>query len=414
MDKLIAANLYRSESIPVNGALVSRYNQCLVLLGFKPTKLTSFSIDGMGWSPEIAAEKKDVDYLNNGDANPHAIIVTPLQKNKPLYMPFHTFDREIMKLIFAEYAAQISDITRDGAICVDLDQGMDVLYEPLDVLKYKKISISFRLLNDIDRIQQEQLETVALFNKDNNFIDQEIHEKLLASGRKYGDLRERKLTLKPLYFDSGSFYTRAFGGMYVLRDFIVPIVVFKSQDAYKQAIKDTHHEVLIYHIEQKELLPKLCEHVIVVYDLDQVVSTKRYERIKNYIFYEELKELSELDHPVQRILDDKMLFKSYLNKIDIESRKRVVCVERYLEKTSISNEIKIDGFVDDDFFHALHQPHSSLSGEHQDLIWKLLVNISPKDPLHLYWYDKDRFYEHYGSWDTSFKDWIITYINKHI
>ena len=45
MQKLIDANLYRSELIPVSGKLVERYNKCLLKLGFEPTDLKKFSID---------------------------------------------------------------------------------------------------------------------------------------------------------------------------------------------------------------------------------------------------------------------------------------------------------------------------------------------------------------------------------
>ena len=58
MNKLMAANLYRNELIPISGKIVERYNKCLKKLGFKETALNTFSIDGMGWSPEISAEKK--------------------------------------------------------------------------------------------------------------------------------------------------------------------------------------------------------------------------------------------------------------------------------------------------------------------------------------------------------------------
>jgi len=139
MQKLKEANLYRSELVPVSGKLVERYNQCLAKLGFETAKLTNFSIDGIGWSPEIAEEKKNIHYLNNGDANPHAIIISPLQKGKPVYAPFHSFDSGIMKLIFKVHGEKIKDITRDCAICVDLDQNIDAFYEPLDILKYTNI-----------------------------------------------------------------------------------------------------------------------------------------------------------------------------------------------------------------------------------------------------------------------------------
>ena len=110
MQKLKQANLYRNELIPISGKLVERYNKCLVKLGFTKTNLTSFSIDGIGWSPEIAAEKKEVFYLNNGEANPHCILITPLQKGLPVYNPFHSYDREVMKLVFQKHGEKINNI----------------------------------------------------------------------------------------------------------------------------------------------------------------------------------------------------------------------------------------------------------------------------------------------------------------
>ena len=104
MQKLKAANLYRSELIPVSGKLVDRYNKCLIKLGFTATKLKKFSIDGVGWSPEVAEEKKDDDYLCNGASNPQGIIISPLQNRKPVYSPYHSFDRDMMQLIFKNYS----------------------------------------------------------------------------------------------------------------------------------------------------------------------------------------------------------------------------------------------------------------------------------------------------------------------
>ena len=411
MDKLKADNLYRSELIPVSGKLVERYNKCLVKLGFLETKLKTFSIDGIGWSPEIAEEKKELQYLNNGEANPHGIIISPLQKGKPVYNPFHTFDRDIMKFVFKIHGEKIKDITRDCAICLDFDQGIDVFYEPLDVLKYNEITIHFHLINNLKNIQKQQLKLVDTFNRDNNFIDEALHQQLLDSAKTYGDLRNRDLDLHELQFTTDSFYTKAFGGIYLLRDFITPIVVFEDEKWYKEAIKDTNYEVLIYHIQQPELIDKLRDHVIIEYDLEKVVKTTRYERIKKFEMAQYLKKEK---HPIKDILNDPILYKSYLNKLDIESRKKVMSVERYLEKLETSNQFKIADIVDLKLFEALHQPHSSLDAKHQDLIWKLLVNISPKDVLFWYWYDKEAFYTSFKTWDESFKDWVIETISNNI
>ena len=109
-----------------------------------------------------------------------------------------------------------------------------------------------------------------------------------------------------------------------------------------------------------------------------------------------------------------MLFRRYLNKIDAHALKRVTGVEIYLERIERSNAYKINDLVDQSFYYALHEPHSSLEPKHQDLIWKLLVNVSPKDVLFLYWYDKEQFYINYESWDDSFQDWVIETISNNI
>ena len=411
MDKLKSANLYRSELIPISGKLVARYNKCLLLLGFKETKLKTFTIDGLGWSPEVAEEKNDLYYLNHGEANCHGIIISPLQKGKPIYLSFHSFDKDVLKLVFKTYPNEINDITRDNAICLDFDQGIDVFYEPLDLLKYDKLSVSFRLIDDLNKAQQSQLQIIEEFNRNFNFIEEDLHSKLLDSAKSFGDLRDRNLNLEPLVYTTGSFYTRAFGGVYLLRDFIKPIVVFEDKKAYQTAIKDIEHDVLIFHTSQPELIEKLKDHLIIECDLELALKTPRYDRIKKY----ELAQcLNKTEHAIHDILKDKVLFKSYLNRLNVTDRKKVMSVELYLEKLERSNAYKLEEIVDLSMYFALHEPHSSLSAEHKDLINQLLVNISPKDVLHLFWYDKEEFYKRYSTWSESFKDWVIETISNNI
>lgn len=412
MDKLKVANLYLSELIHISGKLVERYNLCLEKLGIKPTKLNEFSIDGIGWSPEVAEEKKQLNYLSNGEANQHGIIISPQQKGKPVYVPFHSFDRDMMKEIFKVYGSKINDITRDCAICIDFDQGIDAFIEPMDVLRYKNIEIKFQLIYNLDKKQKEQLQLIEKFNSGNNFIDEDVHEELLESAKKYGDLRNRDLNLEPIKFSTDSFFIKAFGGVYLLRgeDFISDILVFEDENWYREAIKNTIYGGLMYQISQPELMEKLRDHAIIEVNLSEEAKSSRYQRIKKVLFARFLK---DTEHPVKEILDDNMLFKSYLNKLDIASLKKVNGLEMYLERLERSNEYKVEDLVDVDMYNALHKPHSSLPISHQDLIWQLLVNISALDVLYFYWYDKEQFYKTYQTWDESFKDWVIEVISNN-
>lgn len=411
MEKLKDANLYRPHMVAVSGKLIGRYNKCLEALGFTPTALTSFHIDGLGWSPEIAKEKNDRFYLNHGGANPHGIIVTPLQKHKPIYGAFHSFDNELMTLIFKTYEKQIRDITRDNAICVTFDQGVDVFYEPLDVLKYHTLQIKFRCINDILKKQEEQQELIEVFNAENNFIDEALHQKLIESSKSYGDLRDRNFNLSTLQFAVSTFYTEAFGGVFVLRDFILPLVIFKSKESHQQAIKNTSHDVLIYHMNQPELVDKLRSHFIIECRPQDLLQSQRYQRIKRMMLYNKL---TKPNHPIKTILSDDILFKSYLNQLNLEDRKAVMAVELYLEKTKQNREIDLKDAMDDRYYYAIHQPHSSIATKHKNLINKILINISPLDVLYLYWYEKDEFYTQFSTWDKSFQDWAVATITSNL
>jgi len=410
MKKLKQANLYQPDAIKVSGFLVERYNKCLSLLGIMPTKLTDFTIDGKGWSPEIATEKNTIHYLNNGDANSYAIIISPHQKDKWIFEPFHSFDKDLMDLIFSTYGDEIKNITRESALTIDFNQGIDVFYETFDLLKYKNIKIYFNLINDLKSIQKEQQNLVVTFNEGNNFVDEKLHQKILKSVKKYGDLRTRNLDLEPINYTVNSFYTKAFDGVFVFKDFPSPILVFESEKWRNQAIKNTTYDVIIFHIKDSELLEKLSSYDAINYNLKKIVETERYKRIKKHIFSQLFKETA---NPMKDILSNVNLFKNYLNKLDLDARKYLMCVERYLEKSNLDNSVEITTFIYRDILESMYKPHSSLLDNEKELMWKLLVKVAPKDPYNMFVKDKNTFYKHYQEWDKSYQDWVIEQITSN-
>ena len=410
MKKLRAAGLFGGGMVALTGSLAKRYNECLELLGVASTKLKTFSIDGMGWSPEIALEKKNNFYLNNGPANVNAIIITPDQKDLAVHMPSHSFDSDVMKTIFSTYSSEIRDVTKDAALIAHLDQEMDALFEPFDLLRYNQIVVRFKVLHDLYKMQQEQDALVALFRDKNNFIDREIHKELLKTANDYGDLRHRKLKFEPIFHEVGSFYTRSFGGVFILKEFIKPILVFEDEKVFKGSIQDTAHDVLLYHIRHDELMETLVNQLILEKNLKQAAKSTRYKRIKNHRF---IRYLEKKEHSLKEILDSHFLSKKYLNQLDIETQKKIAGVEIYFQKFIVDKSLKMEDYVDQEYLKSLHQPHSSLEMEDRELVWKLLTKIMPNDPLHLYWYDKEGFYREYVNWDPDYREWVIECILKN-
>jgi hypothetical protein len=404
MEKLRAAGLFGGALVTLSGSLAKRYNECLAMLGVPPTKLKTFSIDGMGWSPELAVEKKDNFYLNTGEANVNAIIISPDQENKAVHMPSHSFDRDVMEAVFAAYGREIRDITKDSALVMNLDQQVDVFFEPFDLLRYNEIIVSFSLLNGLDEKQMEQQAFINLFNRKNNFIDRDVHKQILNSAKEYGDLRGRKLKLDPIKLKVSSFHTRAFGGVFVLKDSMKEILIFEDEKMYKKAIDDTAHDVLLFHKDHDELIDVLVRNLILEKDFKRAMRTPRYDRIKKHVFVEHVK---KIEHPLDEILDSHFLFKKYLNQLPVEVQKMLSGVELYYQRLIVDKNLRLQDYVDAHFVKILHEPHSSLTEEQEDLVWKLISKITPKDPVHLYWYDKEQFYTLYTSWRPGYKDWVI-------
>lgn len=404
-DKLKEAGLFGGALVSVSGSLAARYNDCLALLGMEPTQLTEFSVDGMGWSPEIAEEKKSPYYLNIGEANINAIIISPEQEGKPVHKPFHSFDRDIMEAVFTAYGHEIRDITKNAAICVQLDQHMDAYYAPFDLLQYTKLQLQFTVTHGLPEKQKEQLKLIDTFEKGNNFIDLQLHEQLLESAKKYGDLRKRKLQLDPITLDIGSFYTKAFGGIFVLRDFITDILVFESLELFQNAIKDTVHDVSLYHVSHHELTAALVNQLIAEFNIKKASESERYARIKKQFFIEYLPK--DVMQPINEILDNPFLFKKYLNELDTETQKKILSVEIYNQRKQVERDLNLEDVVDPDYAKALLEPHSSLEEEQKELVWKLLTKMIPKDPLYLYWYNKEQFYDAFKTWPESYQDWVI-------
>src|SRR5438067_493127 len=131
MEALRKAGLFGRGLTPVNTpGLVKWYNQCLEQIAIAPTRLTEFSIDGWGWSPEIAAEKATPYYMSHDLANSFAIILSPEQFKKPIYFPYHSFDRKMMERFFKQSARQIETLTQRTGLWLDVDTAVQQYVEP--------------------------------------------------------------------------------------------------------------------------------------------------------------------------------------------------------------------------------------------------------------------------------------------
>ncbi len=222
MPELITCGLFGRGLIPVHDQmLVARYNAALADMGLTQTLLSSFQIDKMGWSPEIAAEQDNDYYLSHGDANPLAIILTPeqLSPKVPIYFPFHSYDWEMMAAWGNAHRSQVFEITKDSVVWLDIDQDADLYQTPADLGSVYEVIIRARSPDGLIARALEQNTLVADFIRgEDSHLDAGLIEKIRVSRETSGDLRKRSLVVRDYsYTDVRNFYSRAFGGVFVLR-----------------------------------------------------------------------------------------------------------------------------------------------------------------------------------------------------
>ncbi len=404
MDKLRAAGLYMSSLYPLKGKMIDRYNQCLLSLGIEATKLTAIHIDAIGWSPEVAEEKQEIHYLNHGGANPYGIIMSPEQEGLPIYFPFHSFDRELVDLFFETNMVAIKDITSDAAIIIDINQDIDAFYEPSDLIDYDMVTVGYKILGDLDREQIRQNTLVQKMYMGHNSLDVNLHNKILASAKKFGDLRGRALQLREVDYQTTSFYTKAFGGVFVLRSKDNGhLLIFESMDE----INKYNHTYMAEHITSPNLLNELVERGYIHFDTNKL-GRERIERITQYYFAESV---AQAKHPLSDILTNKSLYLKYLNDLSQEDKMHVIGPIKFLEKIANGHKPERTRYMSDDIFKALHSP---VRDANSSLMWMLICRMQPTDPFYTYYFDKELFYKQFLEYSEGYKEWVIQLITEEL
>ncbi len=402
MQKLIDAGLWGVGLIEVDTPLlVDRYNKCLEILGIEPTKLDRFNIDGMGWSPEVSHEKGDLYYLSAGIANPMAIILSPDQKGKPIFVPYTSYDRAMMEDYFEKFSREITDITQNVAIGLDIDPELREYNHPRDLLLVDYVDIQ-SFAGDLPRAAKEQRDMISEFNNDLGWFDSALRERIIEHSKQYGDLRYRNLSIQDMRFTHvRTFYTYAFGGVFVIRclkcakgekgilglvrpvefaDEIGDEVLYElTDDLINRLVDENLLEIDVkYWKEQEERLEfigKCLQAFILCSDSEIDFSILNPSQVKRF--------LKRSDHPYLKLYDEFSKAKILLLKGKVPSE--------------ISRELSL----------LLLRPKGRFQEGEADVLKRLLIRYMPIDIIRMYALDKDFFFEQYRNWPESFKKWAI-------
>src|SRR4051794_4892416 len=220
MDLLRDNELIYGRLLPVSEPhLIERYNKALVAFGLKPTKLLSFDIDRTGFSPQVAEELGDYQYLDPNEVNRRFIILTPDQIDLPVVHTAFSNTGQLVYEFFSKNSRAIDALTIKDVIYGEIEDSVAKVEDIEDLLSINQVQ--FRVLSAEDVLgKATELGTLTdrLKREPDAWRDHEMLTRMVELAKVCGDIRENALVPDQVIFRHNAFWTSHFGGTYVFID----------------------------------------------------------------------------------------------------------------------------------------------------------------------------------------------------
>ncbi|WP_292068453.1 DUF6638 family protein [Mesorhizobium sp.] len=199
--------------------LIQRYNKALVAFGLEPTKLKSFQIDRTGFSPEVAEECGDYNYLDPNEVNRRFIILTPSQIDLPVVHTAFSNTSQLMFEFMSRNQRAIDALTIKDVIYGEIEDSVPKVNDIEDLLSINQVEFKVLSAEDVlgkaaelgklvDRLKQEP----------DAWRDNAMLERMVELAKVCGDIRENALVPDQVIFRHNAYWTSHFGGLYVFVD----------------------------------------------------------------------------------------------------------------------------------------------------------------------------------------------------
>jgi hypothetical protein len=199
--------------------LIERYNKALAAFGKKPTRLTSFEIDRTGFSPQVAEECGDYDYLDPYEVNRRFIILTPSQIGLPVVHTAFSNTSQLMFEFMTRNQRAIDALTIKDVIYGEIEDSVPKVNDIEDLLSINQVEFKVLSAEDVlgkaaelgklvDRLRQEP----------DAWRDDAMLARMVELARICGDIRENALVPDQVIFRHNAYWTSHFGGLYVFVD----------------------------------------------------------------------------------------------------------------------------------------------------------------------------------------------------
>lgn len=392
-----------------NPVIVERYNQCLEAIGKSKTSLREFHIDALGWSPEIAEEMGDEEYLSQTVANPYGIIVAVEQEEAPVLMPFHSFDKQLVKHIWETVGRNLASLVSRTGVFFEIDQRITRYRSPEDLRMIDFIEIEPNSVGNIMTGVREQRDLVSKLHEGDNWMNSELRDRIRQNGKEFGDLRFSPIVVPKITFTNvRSFYARAFGGVFIFRD--LPkredsLMILRDSKFY-----DSDRKNVLCLEDHESVLTKMVKEGMYDFSLDES-DIDRLRYLRRTLFAESVYSYDPNYNMVQSTSGSRQafinchigLFPEYF--FELEFVINALRSGNVIKKSQVSDELK----------RILYKP--SITSYENPSLYELLmfllselVLVSVQDLLN---YNKQLFSKHFASWSEPRRMWALQQLKEH-
>ncbi|QKV17070.1 DUF6638 family protein [Oricola thermophila] len=199
--------------------LIERYNKALKAFGLPETKLEVFDIDKTGFSPQVADELGDPDYLDPNGINRRFIILTPSQSTFPVVHTHFSNTEALIYEFFTANARAINALTIKDVIYGEIDDNVSRVNDIEDLLGIEQVEFNVLSADDVLG-KAAELRTLVdrLKGEPDAWRNDAMLERMVELARIAGDIRENTLVPDQVVFRHDAFWTSHFGGCYVFVD----------------------------------------------------------------------------------------------------------------------------------------------------------------------------------------------------
>lgn len=385
--------------------LVARYRKAMEGFGLSPTKLDHFHIDMTGFSPEIADEMDDDNYLDPLGINRRFIILSPQQEYLPVVHTKFSNTGWLMHQFFKDNARALRAITIKDALYGEIDDPIARVEDIDDLLSIEDVKFEVRSADSLlDKANELRVLADRLEQSEHAWQDDDMINRMVDLAASTGDIRHNKLVPEHLVFTQGSYWANHFGGVFVFRDARTTTVICDSKAPGFR--KSRPWQVSYIEIDDYKRIFKYLDGTgrLELPNSHWVGQSKLLEHRADMVVRDLMRQSDELidfdDLSHAKVRSWMLNNSSMINKDGRYPFYRGM-IDRIMGRQSISNH-ELDGYG------WMMVSRGNPNHEELWLINRLLARINPSDFVSRYIFDKQGFYETYQTYNDEFKKQVVS------